>query len=106
MQDAVEAAFASARNATGRYLAVLLDGLEKINGGAAQWMRDTFENTRLLTDTSVTMVVAAPPCPFTDTNSAGDLGWQTYPSLRVRAGRSAVAGGGAPAPDPCSWARP
>lgn len=79
MQDAVEAAFASARNATGRYLAVLLDGLEKINGGAAQWMRDTFENTRLLTDTSVTMVVAAPPCPFTDTNSAGDLGWHPYP---------------------------
>jgi hypothetical protein len=77
MQDAVEAAFDAARRATGRFLAVLVDGLEKVNGGAAEWMRNTFENTRLLTDTSVTVVVAAPPCPFTDTNSARDLGWQT-----------------------------
>lgn len=77
MQDAVEAAFEAARGATGRKLAVLIDGLEKVNGGAAAWMRETFEHTRLLTDTSVTMVVAAPPCPFTDTNAAADVGWRS-----------------------------
>ncbi len=77
MQDAVEAAVEAARRAAGRFLVVLIDGLEKVNGGAAAWMRNTFEHTRLLTDTSVTLVVAAPPCPFSDTNAASDVGWQS-----------------------------
>jgi hypothetical protein len=94
MQDAVEAAFEAARGATGRKLAVLIDGLEKVNGGAAAWMRETFEHTRLLTDTSVTMVVAAPPCPFTDTNAAADVGLALRGRLRLRPRRPAVPRGG------------
>ena len=78
LQDAVEAIFAALRAAYGRPVAVLIDGLEKVNGGASQWMRNTFENTRLLTDTSATMVVATPPCPFSDTNSAAQLGWAPH----------------------------
>lgn len=56
-------------------IVILIDGLEKVNGGAAQWFRDTFENTRLLLDVEVVMVVACPPCPFTDTNSAHQFGY-------------------------------
>jgi hypothetical protein len=94
MQDAVEAAFEAARGATGRKLAVLIDGLEKVNGGAAAWMRETFEHTRLLTDTSVTMVVAAPPCPFTDTNAAADVGWRSEVVYGFAPRRPAVPRGG------------
>jgi Cdc6-like AAA superfamily ATPase len=56
-------------------IVILIDGLEKVNGGAAQWFRDTFENTRLLLDVEAVMVVACPPCPFTDTNSAHQFGY-------------------------------
>lgn len=56
-------------------IVVVIDGLEKVNGHAAQWFRDTFENTRLLLDLEATMVVACPPCPFTHTNSAYGFGY-------------------------------
>lgn len=76
LQEAVEAIFDAVRKAHGgRPIAVLIDGLEKVNGEAAEWMRQTFEKTRLLTDTSVTMVAATPPCPFSETNSAVATGW-------------------------------
>jgi hypothetical protein len=56
-------------------IVVVIDGLEKVNGQAAQWFRDTFENTRLLLDLDATMVVASPPCPFSHTNSAYGFGY-------------------------------
>jgi hypothetical protein len=38
-------------------------------------MRETFEYTRLLTDMSVTIIAATPPCPFSETNSTLAAGW-------------------------------
>lgn len=74
LQQALEAIFEAVRAAHGRRpIVVLIDGLERINGAAVQWMRDTFANTRLLTDTTVTMVIATPPCPFTETTN--QPGW-------------------------------
>lgn len=74
LQRALENVFTAVRAAHGgRPIVVLLDGLERINGAAIQWMRDTFANTRLLTDTSVTIVVATPPCPFAATTN--QPGW-------------------------------
>ncbi len=76
LQDKLEAIFAAVRQAhADRPIAVLVDGLEKVNGGAGRWMRETFEYTRLLTDTSVTLVAATPSCPFSETNSAIAAGW-------------------------------
>lgn len=76
VQTALEAIFAAVRAARGgRPIAVLLDGLEKVNGGAGRWMRETFEYTRLLTDSSVTIIAATPSCPFSETNSALAAGW-------------------------------
>lgn len=57
MQDAVAAVFRAVRK-TKPAITVLIDGLEKVNGGAAQWFRNVFENTRLLLDAEATMVVA------------------------------------------------
>lgn len=76
LQEALEAIFEAARAAHGgRAIAVVLDGLEKTNGNADGWLRNTFEYTRLLTDTSVTIIAAAPPSPFGQTNSAASAGW-------------------------------
>lgn len=76
VQAVLEKIFAAVRAAYGgRPIAVLVDGLEKVNGGAGRWMRETFEYTRLLTDTSVTMVAATPSCPFSETNAALAAGW-------------------------------
>lgn len=59
-------------------IVVLIDGLEKVNGQAAQWFRDTFENTRLLIDAEATLVVASPPCSFSHTNAANQYGYVTH----------------------------
>jgi hypothetical protein len=78
VQAALEAIFDGVRTARGgRPIAVLLDGLEKVNGGAGRWMRETFEYTRLLTDSSVTLIAATPSCPFSETNSALAAGWSS-----------------------------
>lgn len=77
LQEAARAIFRAIR-AIAPPIVVLIDGLEKVNGQAAQWFRDTFENTRLLLDAEVTMVVAAPPCPFSHTNSANRFGYVTH----------------------------
>lgn len=75
VQSALEVIFDAVRLAHGRPIVVLLDGLEKVNGGANRWMRETFDYTRLLTDVSATMVAATPACAFTQTNSNLAAGW-------------------------------
>lgn len=75
VQEKLEAIFEAVRHTGRRPIAVLIDGLEKVNGGAGRWMRETFEYTRLLTDTTVTLVAATPSCPFSETNSAIAAGW-------------------------------
>ncbi len=59
-------------------IVVLIDGLEEVNGQAARWFEDTFENTRLLIDAEITMVLASPPCPFWQTNAASQYGYVTH----------------------------
>lgn len=74
LNDAVTAILAAAQ--AGRPpLVVLVDGLEKINGHAAQWMRDTFENTVLVLELPVTIVIATPPCTFYEANAVDSLGY-------------------------------
>lgn len=77
LQGAARAIFRQLRTSAPP-IVVLVDGLEKVNGQAAQWFRDTFENTRLLLDAEVTMVIASPPCPFSHTNSANQFGYVTH----------------------------
>jgi hypothetical protein len=74
LQVAVQDIFVALRKEAQRVV-VLIDGLEKVNGQAAQWFRDTFENTSLLSDAEVTMVLASPPCPFSHTNAASHYGY-------------------------------
>lgn len=68
----------TALRAEAQNIVVLIDGLEKVNGHAAQWFRDTFENTSLLSEVDVTMVLASPPCPFSETNAASHLGYVVH----------------------------
>jgi hypothetical protein len=74
LQVAVQSVFSALRE-TNERIVVLIDGLERVNGQAAQWFRDTFENTSLLVDAEVTMVLASPPCPFSQTNAASHFGY-------------------------------
>lgn len=60
-------------------LCVLMDGLEKMNGEAGERFRQVFEQTRLLSDTQWTAVIASPPCTLTETNSAAGRGYMTRP---------------------------
>lgn len=75
MQEAVRNIFNSIRDSGQRPLVVMVDGLEKVNGGASQWFRDTFENTRLIIDLEAVLVVACPPSSFVSTNSAHQYGY-------------------------------
>jgi hypothetical protein len=77
LQQAVRAILSGLRRSSD-VVVVLLDGLEKVNGHAAQWFEDTFENTRLLIDAEVTIVLASPPCPFWQTNAASQYGYVTH----------------------------
>lgn len=77
LQIAVHDIFAALRKEAEK-IVVLIDGLEKVNGQAAQWFRDTFENTNLLSDAEVTMVLASPPCPFSHTNAASHYGYRIH----------------------------
>jgi len=61
-----------------RPVAVVIDGLEKMNGQAGSRFREIFENTRLLANAPWSYVIAAPPCTMTQTYSVdGTLGYST-----------------------------
>jgi hypothetical protein len=77
LQEAARAIFGAVRDTQPQIIA-FIDGLEKVNGQAAQWFRDTFENTRLLIDADATIVIASPPCPFSNTNAAHQFGYVTH----------------------------
>lgn len=78
LQEAARSIFRAVRDTPQAPIVALIDGLEKVNGQAAQWFRNTFENTRLLVDAEVTMIIASPPCPFSDTNAATQFGYVTH----------------------------
>ncbi|MBI5498461.1 MAG: AAA family ATPase [Deltaproteobacteria bacterium] len=58
------------RSQSDKPILVLLDGLEKMNGEAAERFRQMFVQTRLLADPTWSAVIAAPPCTLTETASA------------------------------------
>ena len=60
-----------------RPLCVLIDGLEKMNGEAAERFKEVFEDTRLLADTEWASVIAAPPSTLTKTSSVDGRGFTT-----------------------------
>jgi hypothetical protein len=80
LQDACRAIARAVRQVhPGQPLCVLIDGLEKMNGGADERFQQVFCHTRLLADAEWTAAVSAPPSTLTATNSAGSLGYVTVP---------------------------
>lgn len=68
---------AAVNNQNHKSLCLIVDGLEKMNGQAAERFRQVFESTRLLVDLPCAAVFAAPACTLSETNSANALGWET-----------------------------
>jgi type II secretory pathway predicted ATPase ExeA len=67
------------RHHGGRPLCVLVDGLEKMNGEAAERFKEVFVETGLLANTAWAAVMAAPPCTLAEANGVHTHGIKTFP---------------------------
>ncbi len=76
MLAAITEIHASARQKVGQPFVALVDGLEKMNGEAAERFRDVFERTLLLPKLPFAFVIAAPPSSMTKVTTLPDLGYQ------------------------------
>jgi hypothetical protein len=63
----------------GRPPCVLVDGLELMNGQAAERFRDVFQRTRLIADCPWSAVFAAPPCTLSEASTVHGSGLVTRP---------------------------
>lgn len=64
-----------------RPLVVLLDGLEKVNGGGLKRVEELFEHTQLMANGAWNALIAAPPAVLSTANALQSMGFETRPVL-------------------------
>jgi hypothetical protein len=64
-----------------RPLVVLLDGLEKVNGGGLERVEELFEHTQLMANGAWNALIAAPPAVLSTANALQSMGFETRPVL-------------------------
>lgn len=79
LQEAARAIARAVDRDTPGPLIVLVDGLEKMNGEAADRFRQVFQHTRLLSDAPWPAVIAAPPASMTVVSSVDAVGFRALP---------------------------